>query len=59
MKVSRTGAKDRLSFLRNENKTMVMNLRFSLSAVEGIKRESRMVSFTCLKHYSGCFMING
>lgn len=58
MKVSRTGAKDSLSFLRTENKTMVMNLRFSLSA-EGIKRESRMVSFTCLKDDSGCFMING
>lgn len=38
---------------------MVMNLRFILSAVQGIMQESGMISFTCLKDYSGCFMING
>ena len=38
---------------------MVMNLRFILSAVQGVMQESGMISFTCLKDYSGCFMING
>ena len=53
------GAKDHLSSSRNENETMVMNLRFILSAVQGVMQESGMISFTCLKDYSGCFMING
>lgn len=26
---------------------------------DGVKRESRMIAFTCLKDYSGCFIISG
>ena len=38
---------------------MVMNLRLTLSAVQGVMQESGMTSFTSLEDYSGCFMMNG